>query len=95
MSRILVLSVIVASLSTIVGCGASATRHSATPATVNVAEARDEACWTPPEEVAMHIQDTTKEPAAASFAEKTRLEGSYRPNRQERPATGAVHAATY
>jgi hypothetical protein len=95
MSRILVLSVIVASLSTIVGCGASATRHSATPASVNVAEARDEACWTPPEEVAMHIQETTKEPEAASVAEKTRREGSYRPNRQERPAAGAVHAATY
>jgi len=94
MSRILVLSVIVASLSTIVGCGA-ATRHSATPASVNVADARDEACWTPPEEVAMHIQETTKEPEAATAAEKTRLEGSYRPNRQERPVTGAVHAATY
>jgi hypothetical protein len=94
MSRILFLSVIVASLSTIVGCGASATRHSATPS-VNVAEVRDEACWTPPEEVAMHIQETTKEPEAASVAEKTRLEGSYRPNRQERPAAGAVHAATY
>ena len=56
MSRILVLSVIVASLSTIVGCGASATHHSATPSSVNVADVRDEACWTPPEEVAMHIQ---------------------------------------
>ena len=96
MSRILVLSVIVASLSTIVGCGASATRHSATPASVNVADVRDEACWTPPEEVAMHIQESTKEPEAASAsAEKARLEGSYRPNRQERPVAGAVHAATY
>jgi hypothetical protein len=95
MSRILVLSVIVASLSTIVGCGASATRHSATPASINVAEARDEACWTAPEEVAMHIHETTKEPASASVAESTRFEGSYRPNRQERPAAGAVHAATY
>ncbi|MDB5217817.1 MAG: hypothetical protein JWO86_5744 [Myxococcaceae bacterium] len=94
MSRILVLSVIVASLSTIVGCGASATRHSATPATVNVADVRDEACWTPPEEVAMHIQETTKEPEAATPSEK-KLEGSYRPNRQERPVVGAVHAATY
>jgi hypothetical protein len=95
MSRILVLSVIVASLSTIVGCGASATRHSATPASVNVADVRDDACWTPPEEVAMHIQETTKEPEAASVSEKARLEGSYRPNRQERPVAGAVHAATY
>ena len=95
MSRILVLSVIVASLSTIVGCGASAARHSATPAAVNVADARDEACWTPPEEVAMHIHETAKEPDGASASEKIRLESSYRPNRQERPVAGAVHAATY
>ena len=96
MSRILILSVIVASLSTVVGCGASgATRHSATPATVNVADVRDEACWTPPEEVAMHIQESTKEPESATASEKKRLEGSYRPNRQDRPVVGAVHAATY
>ena len=43
MSRILVLSVIVASLSTIVGCGASATQKPAMPASTNVADARDEA----------------------------------------------------
>lgn len=95
MSRILVLSVIVASLSTIVGCGASATRHSATPASVNVADARDEACWTPPEEVALRIQEPAKERDAAAAPVKARLESSYRPNRQERPVTGAVHAATY
>lgn len=95
MSRILVLSVIVASLSTIVGCGASATRYTATPTSANVADVRDEACWTPPEEVAMHIQESVKEPEAATASEKKRLEGSYRPNRQERPVTGAVHAATY
>lgn len=95
MSRILVLSLIVASVSTIVGCGTSATRHSATPASVNVADARDEACWTPPEEVAMHIQESTKEPESGAASEKARLESSYRPNRQERPVAGAVHAATY
>ena len=95
MSRILVLSVIVASLSTIVGCGASATQTPATPASINVADARDEACWTAPEEVAMHIQENAKEPGATSASEKIRLESSYRPNRQERPVSGAVHAATY
>lgn len=97
MSRILVLSVIVASLSTIVGCGASAsaTRYTATPTSANVADVRDEACWTPPEEVAMHIQESTKEPEAATGSEKKRLEGSYRPNREQRPVVGAVHAATY
>lgn len=95
MSRILVLSVIVASLSTIVGCGASATHHSATPASVNVADLRDEACWTPPEEVAMHIEESAKEPELTNASVKARLEGSYRPNRQERPVSGAIHAATY
>lgn len=94
MSRILVLSVIVASLSTIVGCGAPARgTHSATPASVNVADARDEASWTPPEEMAMQIKDGPKTETVA--AERTRLEGSYRPNRNERPTAGAIHAATY
>jgi hypothetical protein len=94
MSRILVLSVIVASLSTIVGCGGSAHGpHAATPASVNVAEARDEASWTPPEEMAMQIKDGPKAETVA--ASERRLESSYRPNRNERPTAGAVHAATY
>jgi hypothetical protein len=96
MSRILVLSVIVASLSTVVGCGASAhgARSSVAPSAVNVAEVRDEACWTPPEEVAMQIREA-KAPEAPSPVALERLKSSYRPNRQERPVTGAVHAATY
>lgn len=91
MSRILVLSVIVASLSTIVGCGASArsTRTTATP--MNVADSRDESAWAAPEEVAMSINDAT--PAATPARE--RLKESFRPNRQDRPTRGAVHAATY
>lgn len=100
MPRILVLSVIVASLSTIVGCGASSRgiTHSATPASVNVAETRDEACWTPPgDEMAVSIKESPKAPQApvAAPVEQQRLKGSYRPNRNERPTTGAVHAATY
>jgi hypothetical protein len=95
MSRFLVLSVIVASLSTIVGCGASAhSRSSVAPSGVNVAEARDEACWSPPEEMAVQIREA-KAPEAAAPITTERLKGSYRPNRQERPVTGAVHAATY
>jgi hypothetical protein len=96
MSRFLVLSVIVASLSTIVGCGASAhsTRSSVAPSGVNVAEVRDEACWTAPEEVAMQIREAKAPEASASIASEN-LKGSFRPNRQERPASGAVHAATY
>jgi hypothetical protein len=86
MYRFLVLSVVVASLSTIVGCGASAQSH--------VAGARDEACWQAPEEVAMQINEG-KAAEAASPEATERLKGSFRPNRQERPASGAVHAATY
>ena len=85
MSRFLVLSVILASVSTIVGCGAS-TRSSVTPV-------RDEACWTAPEEVAMQIREEQKSPEGVGSDE--RLKSSYRPNRQERPIAGAIHAAAY
>lgn len=97
MSRILVLSVIVASLSTIVGCGASshATRSSISPASVNVAEARDEASWCPPEELAVQIREAKAPESSVPSSAPERLKGSYRPNRQERPISGAVHAATY
>jgi hypothetical protein len=61
---------------------------------VNVADARDEASWTPPDEVAMQIKDAPKAETVAT-SERTRLESSYRPNRNERPTAGAVHAATY
>ena len=97
MSRILVLSVlVVASLSMVVGCGASAhaTRSSIAPSSVNVAEVRDEACWSAPEEVAMQIHEA-KAPETATVATTERLKGSYRPNRNDRPSSGAVHAATY
>ena len=100
MSRFLVLSVIVASLSTIVGCGASsrATQLTTTPASVNVAGARDEACWTPADEMAVSIKESPKAPVvteATTATEQQKLKGSYRPNRNDRPTTGAVHAATY
>jgi hypothetical protein len=86
MSRIVFLSVVVASLSTIVGCGAHSSHATAMTA-------RDEASWTPPEEVAMKISDA-KEPETQVPASEN-LKSSYRPNRQERPRAGAVHAATY
>ena len=85
MSRFPVLSVILASVSSIVGCGAS--MHSSN------APVRDEACWTAPEEVAMQIREEAKAPEGGGTTE--RLKGSYRPNRQEPPVAGAVHAATY
>ena len=95
MSRILVLSVIVASLSTVVGCGARAARATASPASVTTADTRDEECWTPPSEIAMSISEA-KAPEGASATEgQEKMKGSYRPNRNDRPSAGAVHAATY
>jgi len=89
MSRILVLSLVVASLSTIVGCGAStgATRIAASPA-----EATQDECWTPPGEVAMSFAQSKAAPTPTT--DKAAV-GSYRPNRNDRPTTGAVHAAAY
>ena len=87
MYRFLVLSVILASLSTVVGCGATHTR---------VADARDEACWQAPEEVAMRITDGQPKPGdSATLGANEKLKGSFRPNRNDRPVAGAVHAATY
>lgn len=95
MYRTLLLSVAVASISMIVGCGAGATRHSATPSTT---VACDESAWTPPDEMAISIA-TPKNVVAATPAQvqagDSKLKGSYRPNRNDRPSRGAVHAATY
>lgn len=93
MSRFLLLSVVIASLSTIVGCGAS-TRHSAAPSSVAIA--CDESAWTPPDELAVSFA-APKAAAAATPAqsEDAKMKSSYRPNRNDRPSRGAVHAATY
>jgi len=92
MSRFLVLSLVVASLSTVVGCGASATRQSATPSTTI---ACDESAWTPPDEMAISIAAKPAVAAAPSHDAEAKLKSSYRPNRNDRPTRGAVHAATY
>jgi hypothetical protein len=96
MSRILVLSVLVASLSTIVGCGASSgsARGASTAGNVSVGavEERDESSWMPPEELALSISEAKEAPAPV----KRRARGeAFRPNRESRPTSGAVHAATY
>jgi hypothetical protein len=88
MSRILVLSIIFASVSTIVGCGASA---------VQAPVVCDES-WNPPGEFKMSIADSAKANAAAVPNVQTqteRMKSSMRPNGNDRPTRGAVHAATY
>jgi hypothetical protein len=92
MTTFLKLSLVVASLATVVGCGASshATHITTTPNNALVAE-RDESSWTPPEEMALAIRES----ATSEGNEKTHAKSSYRPNRQDRPVRGAIHAATY
>ncbi len=94
MSRFLLLPVVIASLSTVVGCGAS-TRHSAAPSSVAVA--CDESAWTPPDELAVSFAAPKATTAAVTpgQSEDAKMKSSYRPNRNDRPSRGAVHAATY
>ena len=86
MSRILVLSLILASLSTVVGCGASSANRA-------IEAPRDEACWTPPGEIALSFAESKQASAPTAVAETEKLR--MKPNRNERPTRGAVHAATY
>jgi hypothetical protein len=80
MSRFLVLSLVAASLSTIVGCGASSPQA--------VAPTRDESSWMPAEQVAVSFSE-----AEAKAVEERAKTSSFRPNRQDRPVRGAIHAA--
>jgi hypothetical protein len=93
MSRLLIASIIVASLSTIVGCGASsgATRPSTMPSN-DVADTRDDSSWTPPEAMEGAI---VSQGAREASSHQSSTSTSYRPNRERRPTHGAIHAATY
>jgi hypothetical protein len=82
MSRFLILSFVAASLSTIVGCGASS--HAAQA----VSPGRDEASWMPAEQVAVSFSE-----AEIKAVEERAKTSSFRPNRQDRPVRGAIHAA--
>ena len=95
MSRIIVLALVVSSLSTIVGCGASTTRHSATPAGATNVASDDP--WSPPGEFKMSFAETKKTTVAVPTVESQteRMTTSYRHNGNTRPTRGAVHAATY
>lgn len=94
MVRASLLALALVSLSTVVGCGASATRHSGTPHSPEGAVARDESSWCSPEEVEMKMLEK-----AAAHAPTTATQGtivqSYRRNESLRPTKGAIHAATY
>jgi hypothetical protein len=83
MKRIAILSLVVASLSTIVGCGGGNAKSAADCA-------RDEASWTAPEEVAMSFKGSAP---SGDKKEKAKVV-SIQPNRGgDRPTRGAIHAA--
>lgn len=91
MSRLLVASIAIASLSTVVGCGSSsgAVRQSTIPS--YVAE-RDDSRWMSPEERECAIVEAQNARTAVSHESPV---SQLRPNTQTRPTRGAVHAATY
>lgn len=93
MVRASLIALALVSLSTVVGCGASATHHSATSPSANVA--RDEASWCSPEEAETKMLEKAAEHAPTSSAPQGTIVQSYRHNENGRPTKGAIHAATY
>ena len=92
MYRFILSVTMVVSLAAASGCGASAARHSATPAGSNVADVSQDPSWCPPgedfqvgEAKAAHATPHTKRDDASHI----------HPNAAKRPVTGAVHAAVY
>ncbi len=87
MRQIVLLSVVIASLSTVVGCGAHAPKQTATPTSAATYSALD--CTPPPGGDMQFSFDDAPKAAARSNTAAT----SFRPNVQERPTRGAIHAA--
>ena len=92
MYRFIFSATMVLSLAAASGCGASAARHSATPAGSNVADVSKDPSWCPPGEDFQigeaHVKTTT--------TPKKHDDASHiHPNAAKRPVTGAVHAAVY
>ncbi|MBS2020727.1 MAG: hypothetical protein JST00_48185 [Deltaproteobacteria bacterium] len=92
MVRASLLALALVSISSVVGCGASATRHSATTPS---AIARDESSWCSPEEAETRMLEKAAEHAPVNGPASTTVVQSYRHNEGARPTKGAVHAATY
>ena len=92
MYRFILSVTMVVSLAAASGCGASAARHSATPAGSNVADVSKDPSWCPPGED-FEIGEAR---ATTTVAPKKRNDASHiHPNAAKRPTTGAVHAAVY
>ena len=90
MYRFILSVTMVAILAVASGCGATAARHSATPAGSNVADVSSDPSWCPPGE------DFEVGDAKAVAPTKAHDDASHmQPNAAKRPTSGAVHAAVY
>lgn len=72
------------------GCGATAARHSATPAGSNVADVSSDPSWCPPGED-FQVGDAKTVAPAKAHDDASHMQ----PNAAKRPTSGAVHAAVY
>lgn len=78
--------VVVVSLASLVGCGAHPT-HAAAPSTAGAGPSRDESMWSVPEETSIVSNGEEQQVRSSDNAV------SFRPNVQQRPTRGAIHAA--
>ena len=92
MYRFILSVTMVVSLAVASGCGASAARHSATPAGSNVADVSQDPSWCPPGE---DFQVSDAKPAHAPAAKHHDDASHIHPNAAKKPTSGAVHAAVY
>lgn len=90
-ASLLSIAFVVVSLSSVVGCGASAPRASANAPSM----ARDDSSWCSPEEAETRMLEKAATPAPVNAAAPRNVVQSYRHNEGARPAKGAIHAATY
>lgn len=80
--------VVLLSLASLVGCGAHPT-HAAAPSTAAAGPSRDESMWSVPEETSIVSNGDESQRAVRSSQNAV----SFRPNAQQRPTRGAIHAA--
>lgn len=91
MYRFILSVTMVVSLAAAAGCGAQAARHSATPASSNVADVSNDPSWCPPGEDFSIVESKTT-PTTKQHEDVTT---QMKPNAAQKPMQGAVHAAVY
>ena len=91
MYRFILSVTMVAILAVASGCGATAARHSATPAGSNVADVSSDPSWCPPGED-FEVGDAKPTATPSKHGDDA---SPMHPNAAKRPTAGAVHAAVY